>query len=107
MRTAIPPMTEHMADLKHRLQREHDGHQKPRLQLRYRLASGRAPTRQDVAPLLGVHRHILGRWLAIDAAGGLDALLATSVPAGQPVSRARSAGQPRAGPPSSGRLRLG
>jgi hypothetical protein len=107
MRHPIPPLLDEVAALKERRQPAHDGHQKPRLQLRYRLASGRAPTRQDVAPLLGVHRHILGRWLAIDAAGGLDALLATSVPAGQPVSRARSAGQPRAGPPSSGRLRLG
>jgi transposase len=88
MRTAIPPMTEQGDDLKHRLQREHDGHKKPRLQMLYLLASGQTQTRQEVARLLGVHRHTIGRWLAIDAAGGLEALLQTYVPAGQPVSLA-------------------
>jgi transposase len=52
------------------------------------LASGQAHTRQDVAQLLGVHRNTIGRWLAIYAAGGLPALLATYVPAGKPVSLA-------------------
>jgi hypothetical protein len=51
MRTARPPITEHRDDLKHRLQREHDGHMKPRLQLLCLLASGQAHTRQDVAHL--------------------------------------------------------
>jgi transposase len=54
----------------------------------YLLASGQAHTRQDVAHLLGVHRNTIGRWLAIYAAGGLDALLATYGPAGKPVSLA-------------------
>jgi transposase len=88
MRTAIPPLTEHVDALKHRLQQEHDGHKKPRLQMRYLLASGQAHTRQDVAQLLGVHRNTIGRWLAIYAAGGLPALLATYLPAGKPVSLA-------------------
>jgi transposase len=88
MRTAIPPIIDHTDDLKHRLQREHDGHKKPRLQMLYLLATGQAHTRQDVARLLGVHRNTIGRWLAIYAAGGLDALLATYVPAGKPVSLA-------------------
>jgi transposase len=88
MRTAIPPITDHTDDLKHRLQREHDGHKKPRLQMVYLLATGQAPTRQEVAHLLGVHRHTIGRWVALYAAGGLDALLATYVPAGKPVSLA-------------------
>lgn len=88
MRTAIPRIADHAADLKHRLQREHDGHKKPRLQMLYLLASGQAQTRQDVAHLLGVHRNTIGRWLALYAAGGLDALLATYVPAGKPVSLA-------------------
>jgi hypothetical protein len=86
MRTAVPPLTAQADDLKHRLQREPDGHKKPRLQTLSLLASGQAHTRQDVAPLLGVHRHTVGRWLAIYAAGGLPALLATYVPAGKPVS---------------------
>lgn len=33
MRKAIPPIHEHVDDLKQRLQREHDGHKKPRLQM--------------------------------------------------------------------------
>jgi transposase len=88
MRTAIPPITEHADALKGQLQREHDGHKKPRLQMLYLLASGQAHTRQEVAQLLGVHRNTIGRWLALYAAGGLDALLATYVPAGKPVSLA-------------------
>lgn len=88
MRTAIPPITDHADDLRHRLQREHSGHKKPRLQMLYLLASGQARTRQDVAHLLGVHRNTIGRWLAIYASGGLGALLATYVPAGKPVSLA-------------------
>jgi transposase len=88
MRTAIPPIPDHADDLKYRLQREHDGHKKPRLQMLYLLATGQARTRQDVARLLGLHRHTIGRWVAIYAAGGLDALLATYTPAGKPVSLA-------------------
>lgn len=86
MRRAIPPITDHIDDLKHCLQREHDGHKKPRLQMLYLLACGHAHTRQDVAHLLGVHRNTIGRWLGIYASGGLEALLATYVPAGKPVS---------------------
>jgi transposase len=88
MRTAIPPITEHADELKHRLQREHDGHRKPRLQMLYLLASGQTQTRQEVARLLGVHRNTIGRWLAIYAAGGVETLLQTYVPAGKPVSLA-------------------
>jgi transposase len=88
MRTAIPRIPERTDELKHRLQREHDSHKKLRLQMLYLLASGQAHTRQDVAHLLGVHRNTIGRWLAIYAAGGLDALLATYVPAGKPISLA-------------------
>ena len=88
MRKAIPRITDHADDLKHRLQREHDGHKKPRLQMLYLLATGQAHTRQHVAHLLGVHRNTIGHWLAMYATGGLDALLATYVPAGKPISLA-------------------
>jgi transposase len=88
MRTALPPMTEPADDLQHRLQREHDGYKESRPQMLYLLASGQSRTRQDVAHWLGVHRHTIGRWLAIYAAGGLEALLAIYVPAGKPVSLA-------------------
>jgi transposase len=86
MRTAIPPITEHAADLKHRLQREHNGHKRPRVQMLYLLASGQTQTRQEVARLLGVHRNTIGRWLAIYAAGGLESLLQIYIPAGKPTS---------------------
>jgi transposase len=88
MRNPIPPIPEEVAALKERLQHEHDGHKKPRLQMLYLLASGHAHNRQEVAALLGVHRNTISRWLAVYAAGGLAALLATYVPAGKPVSLA-------------------
>ena len=88
MRNPIPPIPEEVAALKERLQHAHDGHKKPRLQMLYLLASGQAHTRQDVARLLGVHRNTISHWLAIYAAGGLEALLATYIPPGKPVSLA-------------------
>jgi transposase len=88
MHNAIPPIYEEVTALKARLQHEHDGHKKPRLQMLYLLASDQAHSRQEVAHLLGVHRNTVSRWLALYAAGGLTALLATYVPAGKPVSLA-------------------
>jgi transposase len=88
MRKPIPPISEAVAALKERWQHAHDGHKKPRVHMLYLLASGQAHTRQDVARLLGVHRTTISHWLAVDAAGGLAALLATSVPPGKPVSLA-------------------
>jgi transposase len=88
MRTAIPQIADRADDLKHRLQYEHDSHQKLRLQMLYLLARGQAHERQEVARLLGVHRNTIGRWLALYAASSLHALLDTYVPAGKPVSLA-------------------
>jgi transposase-like protein len=88
MRNSMPPLHEEGTALKERLQHAHDGHKKPRLQMRYLRARRQAHTRQDVSRLLGVHRNTLSRWLAIYAARGLDTLLATYVPAGNPVSLA-------------------
>jgi transposase len=88
MRQPVPSIREDEAALKRRLHHAHDGHTKPRLQMLYLLATRQAQDRQDVARLLGVHRHTIGRWLARYAAGGMDALLATYVPAGKPVSLA-------------------
>lgn len=85
-RKALPVIREDAATLKQRLQREHDGRKKPRLQMLYLLASGQARTRQAVAQLLGVHRNTVGHWLAIDEARGLEALLDLYVPAGKPLS---------------------
>jgi transposase len=88
MRMAIPPIRASVDELKYGLQREQDGQKKSRLQMLYLLATGQARDRQEVAALLGVHRHPIGRWLALYAAGGLEALLATYLPTGKPVSLA-------------------
>jgi transposase len=88
MRHPIPPIREDAAILKERLQREHDGQRKPRVQMLYVLVTRHAPDRQAVARLLGVHRNTIGRWLTRYAAGGLDALLATYSSPGKPVSLA-------------------
>jgi hypothetical protein len=77
MRHPIPPIREAVAALKERLQHEPGGHQKPRLQMLYLRARGPARPRQDGARLLGVHRTTVSHGLAVDAAGGLAALLAT------------------------------
>lgn len=83
MRKALPTITEDVATLKQLLQREHDGHKKPRLHMLYVLASDQAHERQEVARLLGVHRNTISRWLALYQTGGLDALRAIYVPAGK------------------------
>jgi hypothetical protein len=88
MRNPVPPLPEAVTALKERLQHEHDGRKKPRLQMLYLLASGQARTRQDVARLLGVHRYSSGKWRAGSDSGGLAALLATDVAQGKPVSLA-------------------
>jgi transposase len=85
---AIPGIREQVNELRQRLQHEHDAHKKLRLQMLYLLASGQAHSRQEVAQLLGVHRNTIGRWLASYGTGGLQALLATYVPAGKSVSLA-------------------
>ena len=86
MRNALPVLGEDAATLKPRLQHEHDGRQRPRLQMRYLLASGQAHTRWDVAQLLGVHRQTIGHGLARYATGGVETLLDLDVPVGKPCS---------------------
>jgi transposase len=88
MRMAMPPVRESVDELKYGLQREQNGQKKSRLQMLYLLATGQARDRQEVAALLGVHRNTIGRWLALYAAGGLEALLATYIAKGKPVSLA-------------------
>jgi transposase len=86
MRKALPVITETVENLKQRLQREHDGRKKPRLQMLYLLAGRQAQTRLEVAQLLGVHRNTISHWLTIYETGGLEALLEVYRPAGKPVS---------------------
>lgn len=54
----------------------------------YLLASGQAHDRQEVAPPGGGPSPAVGRWRALYAASGLDALLETHIPAGKSVSLA-------------------
>jgi transposase len=88
MRKPIPPILETVDDLKQRLHQERNIHKQQRLQMLYLLASGQAQERQQVAALLGVHRNTIGRWLALYAAGGLEALLDIYVASGKPLSLA-------------------
>ena len=88
MRRRLPEIAESRDDLKHRLQREHDGRKKARLHMLYLLVSGQAHSRLDVAHVLGLSRNTVGRWLATYAAGGLPALLNIYVPTGKQPSLA-------------------
>jgi hypothetical protein len=88
MRRAIPPIREAVDELKDGRPRAQDGPKTSRLHVLSRRATGQARDRQEVAARLGVPRHTIGRWLALEAAGGLEALLATSIPKGNPVALA-------------------
>jgi hypothetical protein len=77
MRPAIPPMHAAVAARKERLHHAHDGHKKPRWPRRHLLATRHARDRQEVACLVGGHRHTISRGLARDAVGGLEAWRAT------------------------------
>lgn len=83
MNNAIPVIHESADELKQFLARERHPLKHQRLHALYVLASGQARFRNDVACLLGVSRNTVGRWLERYAHGGLDALLALSVPAGK------------------------
>jgi transposase len=84
MRHPVPPIREDEATRQERRPRAQDGRRKPRLQRLSLLVTPPAQDRQEVARLLGIRRHTIGRWLARYAAGGLDALLATYSPPGTP-----------------------
>jgi transposase len=71
MRKAMPTITESAAELQQRMQRATDGKTRPRWHALYLVASGQAKHRQDIAALLGVHRHSVAAWLKAYAAGGL------------------------------------
>jgi hypothetical protein len=86
MRNTLPVIAADTETLTQRSPHAHHGRKTPRLQRLSLLASGHGQTRQDVAQLLGVHRHTLGHWLALDEAGGLAAVLEVSLPAGEPAS---------------------
>lgn len=80
MRKKMPPITESAAALHQRMKQEKDLKRRQRLQALYLAASGRAHHRQDIADLLGVHRHSVAAWLEAYATGGLEHMLSYQVP---------------------------
>jgi hypothetical protein len=64
MRKAIPNITESADELQRRMKSEPDLKKRQRLHALYLAASGQARQRQEIAALLGVHRHSVGAWLA-------------------------------------------
>ena len=83
MNKTLPRIHESAADLKQCLQQERDHRKRQRLHALYLLASDHAPNRSAVAPLLGVDRNTIGRWLTQYTQGGLTALVDLYVPAGK------------------------
>jgi transposase len=75
MRKAMPAITESAAELQRRMKQEPDAKKRQRLHALYLAASGHARHRQDIAALLGVHRHSVAAWFDAYAAGGVDQAL--------------------------------
>lgn len=75
MKKKLPPINESCEHLKVLMQREKQTDGKQRLNALYLLQTGQAKTRKEVAPLLGVNRDTVGRWLTAYQQGGLKALL--------------------------------
>jgi transposase len=76
MRKELPPIKESSEALRQRLRTERSARRKTRLQVLYLLKSGQVQSRQEVADVVALHRHTIGRWLEAYERGGLPALLA-------------------------------
>jgi hypothetical protein len=63
MRKKMPTITESAADLHQRMKYEKDVKKRQRLQALYLVVSGHARHRQELAALVGVHRHSVAAWL--------------------------------------------
>jgi transposase len=72
MRKAMPTITESVDELQRRMKSEPDRKKRQRLHAFYLAASGQARHRQEIAALLGVHRHSVAAWVKAYAEGGLD-----------------------------------
>jgi hypothetical protein len=59
-------------ELQRRMHQEKDAKKRQRLHALYLAASGQARHRQDIAALLGVHRHSVAAWFDAYAAGGVE-----------------------------------
>jgi transposase len=80
MRKKMPTITASADELQQRMRREKDGTKRQRLQALYVAASGQAAHRQEIAALLGVHRHSVAGWFAAYTAGGIEQALRYQVP---------------------------
>jgi transposase len=80
MRKRTPTITESADALHQRMKQEKDPKKRQRLQALYMVASGHARYRQEVADLLGVHRHSVAAWFEAYAAGGVEQMLSYQVP---------------------------
>ena len=80
MRKAMPRITESADELQRRMKSESDLKKRQRLHAFYLAASGQARYRQEIATLLGVHRHSVAVWFAAYAQGGLEHALRYQVP---------------------------
>jgi transposase len=87
MRKKMPIITESAEELHQRMKQAKDVKQRHRLQALYVVVSGHARHRQELAALLGVHRHSVAAWLDAYAAGGLDQMLRYQVPRSPDRSR--------------------
>ena len=80
MRKRTPTITESADALHQRMKQEKDPKKRQRLQALHVAARGDARHRQDIAHLLGVHRHSVAAWFEAYAAGGIDQMLRDEVP---------------------------
>ena len=71
----LPAVAEDLDELREWLRQERDAERKRRLHLLVLIASGQAPTRQEAAEHLAVHRITIGQWLKRYEQGGLEGLL--------------------------------
>jgi transposase len=72
-----PTITESADALPQHRKQAKDPKKRQRLQALYMVASGHARYRQEVADLLGVHRHSVAAWFEAYAAGGWSRCSAT------------------------------
>jgi transposase len=80
MRKAMPRITESADELQRRMKSEPDLKKRQRFHAFYLAASGQARQRQEIAALLGVHRHSVAAWVAAYAEGGVDRALSSQRP---------------------------
>ena len=70
MRKAMPTIVESAHALQRRMKSEPDSKKRQRLHALYLAASRQARHRQEIAALLGVHRHSVAAWFRAYAEGG-------------------------------------